>query len=424
MRILYLSHEGDGAWLVPVLERAGHEVAWAIKQTKYADVLKGIISPPLEEFPETSEADLVVFDECSDGELADSMREDTPVIGCSEFAHKLEEDRIFGIEFMEKAGIKVPPWEGFDDVGKARKWVDKHGSRCVFKPSGHVIDKAATYVSKDAEDMIAYLDKLTDKVKGEFILQEFVEGTEVSTNGWFNGEDFYAVDHTLEEKKFMSGGIGPNTGCSGNVVWMPPGPDQIYKYGLGKVKGQLASASFVGPIDLNTIVTADDAFGLEWTPRFGYEGTCNTMALLPMEFGKFMHAIATGDSPDIGDPKAAFCASIRITVPPYPNEINKREKYEGIPISGIDLDDIETFYLNDVQVVDGEMQTLGIDGLLGAPICTGASIKEAVAACEDRIKALKIPDLMWRNDIGKSCEKRYNALERDGWLKISHAANA
>jgi phosphoribosylamine-glycine ligase len=425
VRILLLSHEGDGVWLVPVLERAGHEVAWAIKDTKYADVLKGIASPPLDEIPDHSDADLIVFDECSDGKVADRMRRDTPVIGSSEFAENLEEDRIFGLEFMEKAGIKVPPWEGFDDVGKATKWIKKHNQRCVFKPSGHVVDKAATYVSKDAEDMCDYLDKLTDKIKGnDFILQEFVEGTEVSTNAWFNGQDFFAIDHTLEEKKFMSGGIGPNIGCAGNIVWMPRGPDRLFNLGLGKVREQLIEANFVGPIDLNTICTEGEAFGLEWTPRFGYEGTCNTMALLPMEFGEFMYLIATGQHVGITSSKADFSATIRVSVPPYPNEVNNRKRYEGIPIHGIEPDDIESFYLSEVQLVDGELQTVGLDGIIGAPITTGHSIKEAVEVCEARIKKLKIPDLMWRNDIGKCCEKRYNALERNGWLKVSHAANA
>ena len=420
MRILYFSYEGDGIWLVPVLKRAGHEVVWSIKEDKYADALKGIVPPPVDN-PDPSDADLVVFDNCADGKLADAMRKETPVIGCSAFAQKLEEDRLFGLEFMERFGIKVPPWEAFDDVRKAEKWVRKRSARCVFKPSGHVEDKATTYVSTDADDMCDYLSKLASKVKGEFVLQEFVQGTEVSTNGWFNGEDFYAVDHTLEEKKFMAGGIGPATGCAGNVVWMPAGPDRLYNQGLGKVREGLVEAGFVGPIDLNTIATEGELFGLEWTPRFGYEGTCNTMALLPMDFGEFLMAIAIGERPSIASPKADFCATIRVTCPPYPVKTTNRKPFENIPVGGISEDDIETFYLNDVKLEDGELLTLGIDGLIGAPISTGHSIKEAVEMCETRIKKLKIPDIQWRNDIGKCCEKRYNALERNGWLKVSHA---
>jgi phosphoribosylamine-glycine ligase len=92
----------------------------------------------------------------------------------------------------------------------------------VFKPNGgQEQDTATTYVSKSSDDMLRYLDKLGTITKGvEFILQEVVNGTEVSVEGWFNGEDFYFINGTLEEKKFMEGNKGPNTGCAGNLVWV------------------------------------------------------------------------------------------------------------------------------------------------------------------------------------------------------------
>src|SRR5437899_10220152 len=186
--------------------------------------------------------------------------------------------------------------------------------------------------------MIAYLEKLTNKVKmKEFLLQEFVEGTEVSTEAWFNGEDFFALNHTLEEKKFMAGGVGPNTGCAGNVVWLPAHPTAVFDSGLARAKRLLSKNNFVGPIDLNTIVTPRECFGLEWTPRFGYEGTCNLINLLPMEFGEIMYKIATGEAPKLDDPKAAFAVSIRLTVPTYPNPSDPK-KYAGIPVHGFDID--------------------------------------------------------------------------------------
>jgi len=353
--------------------------------------------------------------------MADEMRKQTPVIGSSAFAERLELDRLAGIEFMEKCGIKVPPYESFDDVGKAIKWLRKRNTRCVFKPNGAVEDKATTYVSKSADDMIDYLGKLATKSKGDFLLQEFVQGTEVSTNAWFNGTDFYALDHTLEEKKFLAGGIGPNTGCSGNLVWMPSAT-KLYQQGLFRAREELAAAGFVGPIDLNVIATEGELFGLEWTPRFGYEGTCNMMKLINIDFGEFLCMIASGEAPNVSS-RYAFAASVRLSVPPYPNP-SKREKYEGTPVKGIDEDMIESFYLSDVQVVDGEMVTLGTDGLIGAPIGCSDSIKGAFDECEEAIKRLEIPDLQYRNDIEKCVTKRYNELERNGWLRKTNAANA
>lgn len=423
MRLLFCSKTADGAWMAAVLAQS-HDVTWTLKDEKYADTLKGIIPPPKLEIPDPSDYDCVVFDDSANGDLADAMREETPVIGSSAFAEKLENNRLFGIQFMEQCGINVPAYEAFDNVGQATRWLQKTNKRCVFKPCGYVEDKALTYVAKSAEDMADYLDKLTSKVKvKEFILQEFVDGTEVSTNAWFNGEDFYAMDHTLEEKKFMSGGIGPNTGCSGNVVWMPQQADQLFARGLYRAKESLQAAGFVGPIDLNTIATDGEIYGLEWTPRFGYEGTCNIMRLLPMEFGEFLYQIATGQRPNIASSRYAFAASIRITVPPYPNP-SKESKYSGNPIKGIDLDKLDAFYLSDVKMEKGELVTLGLDGLIGSPIGCSDTIKGAFNECETCIKSLQIPDLQWRDDLEKCCIKRYNQLEKNGWLRRTGAANA
>jgi phosphoribosylamine--glycine ligase len=418
MQIGFYSHNGDGAWIAAVLAKS-HDVWWTLKDEKYIDTLKGIVAPPVSSISESDieAADLVVFDDSTHGKLADAIREHTPTIGSSQVADDLEHDRLAGIEAMEECGIAVPPYESFSDIAPAIDWLKKNKVRAVFKPFGDRVDCATTYVSKSADDMIDYMEKLVSKVKvKEFLLQTFVEGTEISTEAWFNGEEFFALNHTLEEKKFMSGGVGPNTGCAGNVVWMPQAPNKIFIEGLAKAKKFLIQQNFVGPIDLNTIVTKDAAYGLEWTPRFGYEGTCNLINLLPMEFGEFMHMVATGETPKLGKPKANFAVSIRLTVPPYPNPSDPK-KYAGIPVKGVDLDHIETFYLSDVMLnEDEEMVTLGTDGLVGAPIATGETIEAAFMDCEECIKSLQIPDLQWRSDVRVACEKRYETLTKQGWL--------
>jgi phosphoribosylamine---glycine ligase len=417
MRIIFYSKDGDGVWIAAVLAKS-HDVIWTLKDEKYSDTLKGIVDPPTQELSESDieAADLVVFDDASHGDLADAIREHTPTIGSSKLADDLEHDRIFGIEAMKSNGIAVPNYEVFTDVSPAVDWLNKHKVRSVFKPCGDVMDKSTTYVSSSPEDMIDYLEKLTSKIKvKEFLLQEFVEGTEISTEAWFNGEEFYGLDHDLEEKKFMSGGIGPNTGCSGNVVWMPDKPNALFDRGLRRIAPLLRAHGFVGLIDLNTIVTQKEAFGLEWTPRFGYEGTCNQMNLLKGDFGEFLYQVATGEVPEIKHSNA-FAAAIRITVPPYPAE-GKPEKYRDIPVKGIDLEHLESFYLSDVMLnEDGEMVTTGTDGWIGSPIVLGDTPTKAVEECVKVIKELQIPDLQWRDDIGECCQKRYDTLLSQGWL--------
>jgi phosphoribosylamine-glycine ligase len=184
----------------------------------------------------------------------------------------------------------------------------------------------------------------------------------------------------------------------------------------------LQRAGFVGPIDLNTIVTEGEVYGLEWTPRFGYEGTCNVMALMPVDFGEFMLQVATSSDVPEFIPKAAFAATIRVTVPPYPTAIKNATKFAGVPIEGINIDKLDRFFLSDVRVkeeTEDELETGGVDGLIGAPIGLGDTIHGAFGECQAVIDELKIPDAQWRNDIEKCVENRYELLRKQGWLRRS-----
>ena len=161
----------------------------------------------------------------------------TNVIGDSEIADELEDNRLFGIEIMEKCGIEVPPYEVFSDIDAAKKHIRKTKKKYVFKPNGgQEQETASTYVSTSPEDMLDYIDRLGEMSKGaEFLLQEVVDGTEVSTEAYFDGEDFHLINGTLEEKKFMDNRRGPNTGCSGNLVWCYRKPPKIFERGLEKL---------------------------------------------------------------------------------------------------------------------------------------------------------------------------------------------
>ena len=419
MKILLISPKADGAWYVWLLAHEGHDVDWHIADDKYVGTFDGIVKPPLKRIPDPSRYDLVVFDSDGMGDDADYARQYTPTVGSSVLADRLEEDRLFGLEVMEKAGIRVPAYEVFDSPEKGIAWLEKTHKRTVFKPIGEVEDKSTTYVSKNEKDMIAFMDRVFKKAKiNSYVLQEVVAGgTEAAVGGWFNGKEWLVVDHNIEEKKLMPGGIGPNTGCAGMLVWIPPRPTPMFEQGLGKITNFLRENNYVGPIDLNTIVTEGTAYGIEWTPRFGYEGTCNLTKLVP-KFGELLGAAAMGESLSItGGPK--FSATVRVAVPPYPLLGEQVRKRMIVPIRGVDCEHLENIFLADVRAGqnEGELETTGAYNCVGAPIGTGDTIESAFAESEAHIKRLDIPDAMWRNDVCKCINNRYLTLERQGWLR-------
>jgi phosphoribosylamine-glycine ligase len=420
MRILFCSLEGDGVWFAWLLRHNGHEVDWTAARPEGETALKGLMPPPKKN-PNARAYDLIVFDSTEMGDAADSAKtQGIPIIGDSSFCDKMEDDRLYGIEMMEKYGIRVPTWEPFNNPSKAIDWLRKTHKRCVLKPIGDISDKALTYVGKNEADMIRFIEtRLPGSGVKEFLLQEFVKGTEISTEAWWTGSEWVALNHDLEEKKLMSGGVGPATGCSGNVIWMPTRPTPIFQQGLEKIAPLLIEHDFRGLIDLNAIVTEGTLFGLEWTPRFGYEGTCNMTKLLPVEFGEFLHAVATDSKNVLSNLEAQhkFVATVRIAVPPYPSALKKAPRLAAhVPIQGLEEKDYPNIFLADVNLEDGELVAVE-DGMLGAPLGCGESIEEAFKHCQMMIDKMDVPDLMYRDDLSKVISKRYNTLQQQGWLR-------
>src|SRR5277367_1493652 len=262
MRIALSSYSGYGAWFILKLLSEGHSVDYFLSRPEYAKVLEGLIPAPSlldldhrrspdnykSGLPSYEKYDVSIFDLTGRKRQADHSISLCPTIGDGSFHCYLEDDRAGGIQLMENAGISVPPYIAFEDIGEAKAYVKKTGKRFVYKPDGgQDQDAGTTYVSKDAEDMLQYFDKLGQLSHGaKFILQEFIKGTEVSVEGWFNGEDFYCLNATIEEKKFMNDGVGPNTGCSGNLVFTISPASRLYKRGLEKMKETFQAIGFRG----------------------------------------------------------------------------------------------------------------------------------------------------------------------------------
>ncbi|HXB11374.1 MAG TPA: hypothetical protein VNZ45_05265 [Bacteroidia bacterium] len=422
-KLLLVTHECVGNWFSLRFLEEGHsvDIYYCGKKNKaYSNALGGLCPDLLMEKPDFKKYDLIIFDSTDMAKVADEAATLAPVIGDSGFASEIENNRLTGIQIMEQCGINVPPYKEFNDLAEAKSFIKKTKKRYVFKAFGDQ-DTAFTYVSKSPEDMLRYIDKLGSVIKGvEFLLQEVVEGTEVSTEGWFNGEDFYLVNGTLEEKKFMEGGKGPNTGCAGNLVFIYDSLNLplVFREGLGKLKDFLRSAKYRGMIDLNTIVSDREMYGLEWTPRFGYDASPTLFHIISSDLAEFLAMITHGVKPEYRI-KTQYAGGVRISIPPYPSEIDGHH-HPDIPIQGLeDVEDIwRSYYLYDCCInKEDELVTAGISGLITVPIASGNTIPEAFSKIDSRIKKLQIPNMQYRADILACVQKRYNTLMSQGWLR-------
>jgi len=223
LKFLFVSYEaliGDLAWEV---QKEGHDVKYYIHEKSQRDVCDGFVNKCENWQDEINWADVIIFDDINFGPAADRLRKQGKlVVGGSVYTDKLEDDREFGQDEMQKAGMNIIPNYNFTDFNTAIKFVKENPGRYVVKPSGKAQnEKELLFVGneEDGKDVVEILELYKknwgNKIK-LFQLQKYVSGVEVAIGGFFNGKDFVMpININFEHKRLFPGNIGPSTGEMG-----------------------------------------------------------------------------------------------------------------------------------------------------------------------------------------------------------------
>ncbi|MGA2379068.1 MAG: phosphoribosylamine--glycine ligase, partial [Spirochaetia bacterium] len=114
------------------MRKEGNEVRYHIMMKSEREVAEGFVEK-VDRWEESKEwADVIVFDDCEFGALADRLRTDgKAVVGGTPYTDRLEMDRDFGQEEMRTAGITIlPRWE-FDSFDAAIAFIKSTPGRYV-----------------------------------------------------------------------------------------------------------------------------------------------------------------------------------------------------------------------------------------------------------------------------------------------------
>lgn len=429
MKFLIISEEGSGTGIARRLKDEGHDARiWIRQAPEMRHCCEGIIDFSKEyTFGQT-----VIADCTGAGPLLDLYRQqEILTVGGSSWADKLEMDRKYSEEVFREVGIEVPKSIRLTSWEDAAKAIEELGSdsagKVALKPEGDLSGVVPSYVSHDGEDalrMLEHMKQAAGDSKVELIIEEFIEGTAVSTEGWFNGEEWIEgmFNHTIERKQFLDDDLGPSGGCTGNLVWACDSKDPLVTELLTPLTEVLRSHVYRGALDVNAIVTKKGVYALEFTPRFGYDALPTLMhALCRFNFGNFLDDLARGRATDYrleGD----FAAGVRLSLPPWPSQ--KYQAEEGVPLNGFDEDAWGYFFPCEVKEVGDELVSSGGSGVLGVMNYEGASIGQAFTCVYYQIGKLRIPNVQYRTDLGRQCLKDFRELGKvngeyeDGWIGV------
>ena len=431
MKILLHSTAGDGVGLASQMSQEGHDVLLHLAGKK-SRLYDGMLYKVDDWEKIATQSDLVIFDGNGMGGRADSLRaRGVKVWNGGALADALEKDRSFGMKVFEKAGIPTPETFKFGTASQAKEIVSAN-----FRARDRMVIKlddfgacATSYVARDRADMLAQIatweaDPTIARIDKGGIIQRFVEGVEISIEGWFNGTEFmYPFNVTMEDKCLLNGNKGPNTGCAQNVVWQLRNRAPKLSKMIVPLAPLLRKGNFVGQIDVNTIVAEDGSgpYALEFTPRPGFDAT-STLVLGLAGYAEACLAAVTGASElPLGQRPWDYLTAVRAWIPPYPFESTKpsfnAELYDqirGVPIEGWEQDDPRILLYDAMVTDDDKVVMAGTNGIAFISLGSGRTLDQSVADCYRQLEAVQVPNLGYRTDLGERCRDGLGTVE--GWL--------
>lgn len=420
-KFLFVSRQAlihDLAWEV---KKEGHEVRYAILSRADQDVADGLLEKTSDWHAEVPWADVVVFDDTGFGEDAERLRrQGKAVVGGTRQGDRLEEDRDFGQEEMKAAGLTTLPNWDFGSFDEAIAFIRSKPDRYVVKPNGKAQnEKVLSFVGQeeDGRDVITMLEhykKGWGQRLRSFQVQKHVSGVEVAVGAFFNGTDFVLPCLiNFEHKRMFNDDIGPSTGEMGtSAFWAPE--NTLFRKTLGRMKDRLQG--HVGYVDINCIVNGQGIHPLEFTMRFGYPTINLQIEGVLSPWGDFLHALATGGSPELRT-RRGFQIAVVVAVPPFPFvDPDAFRKYSEDAIVLFKRELREGFHPCDLKLVDGDWRLAGNSGYACVITGSGATMQDARREAYGRVKSIMIPNLFYRTDIGERWQRDGDLLQTWGFL--------
>ncbi len=275
--------------------------------------------------------------------LADKLREQgVAVFGPNKDGAQLEADKHWAKDLMRQAAVPTAESRSFTDAEKAVAYSVSRQQPPVIKATGLAAGKGVVVPSshKEAADAIRWM--LNDKAFGEagsrVLVEEKLEGPEVSVFALTDGKGVYILDSCQDHKRLRDGDEGPNTGGMGafcpSTLIDDAAMDRVQREILLPVIDSMRreGIDYRGVIYAGLMLTSAGPKVLEFNVRFGDPECQVLMPRLASDALEMLHATATGNVENLElawHPGAAVC--VVLASEGYPEK-----PITGQPITGID----------------------------------------------------------------------------------------
>ena len=340
--------------------------------------------------------------------LADALRaRRIPTFGPSASAARVETSKRFAKEIMAEAGVPTARASHHADAATARRAVAEIGAPVVIKATGLAAGKGVIVCSTIDEAHAAIDRMLLERSLGdagsEILVEEFMEGEEISLFAVTDGERYLTMLPAQDHKRLFAGDAGPNTGGMGAYAPLAIGTAGVVATAASRViEPTLAAlrergAPFSGLLYAGLMLTADGPKVVEFNCRFGDPETQAILPLLDSSLLDAMVAVATGDGLAGASPFAwsrSFAVTTVVAAAGYPESPRTGDAI-ALPRRS---SRVIVFHAGTARNAAGDLVTAG--GRVLAATAVAGSFDEAQRASAEYAAGVEFTGKQYRGDIG------------------------
>lgn len=333
-----------------------------------------------------------------------------PCFGPRANAAIIEGSKVFSKELMKKYSIPTAAFEVFDDAEKAMEYLKTAPIPTVIKADGLALGKGViiAFTREEAYDAVKSImqDKAFGKSGDNIVIEEFLEGPEVSVLAFTDGKVVKPMISSMDHKRALDGDKGLNTGGMGTVAPNPYYSDDVAAVCMEKIFLPTINAmnaegrTFKGCLYFGLMITKDGPKVIEYNCRFGDPETQVVLPLLESDLLTVMQAVTNGTLADCEvkfAEKHACCVIMASNGYPV-----KYEKGYEITIP----DEInDSVYVAGAAIKEGKLVTSG-GRVLGAT-ALGESLEDAVNSAYGLVGKISFGSAYYRHDIGAKALAAY-----------------
>ncbi len=339
--------------------------------------------------------------------LADFLREKGfKVFGPGKDGARLEYSKSWAKEFMRDANIPTANFWKVNSLEEAKNIIFSMPMPLVVKADGLASGKGV-FIPDTKEECFRAAESIFNGKFGDsgnlIILEEKIEGPEVSIFALCDGERYILLPSAQDHKRLNEKDKGPNTGGMGAYS---PAPlltedhlNKVIKEIIEPTIDELSKKNidYKGVIYFGLMITSSGPKVIEYNCRFG-DPECQTiMPLMDQNFVFLLEKCSMGNL--IGDEKISTSKKVSgcviATSEGYPNEYKT-----GFPIKigEIDSSDCQIFDSGTTLSETGELLTDG--GRVLSIVCQDTDFDLVFEKAYKNIKEINFNGIYFRNDIG------------------------